>query len=174
MFCPKCGQQQVSDEIRFCSRCGFTLKDVAEALKNNGRVEREIIQSSRDLKLTTVKGVSIMSLGGIFLLISLILGTPEPSYFVQFNLLVGILMFLFGTLFISYNFWIKPKFADQTDGSGSREIPGPDRAEIKNLPEADLSDLAGYAPPAAKFTTRDLADPVSVTEQTTRNLKKEI
>lgn len=28
MFCPKCGQQQVSDEVRFCSRCGFQLEAV--------------------------------------------------------------------------------------------------------------------------------------------------
>jgi hypothetical protein len=31
MFCPKCGQQQVSDEVRFCSRCGFQL-DVVKTL----------------------------------------------------------------------------------------------------------------------------------------------
>ncbi|HVF54973.1 MAG TPA: zinc ribbon domain-containing protein [Pyrinomonadaceae bacterium] len=25
MFCPKCSQQQISEEVRFCSRCGFQL-----------------------------------------------------------------------------------------------------------------------------------------------------
>ncbi len=32
MFCPKCSQQQASDEVRFCSRCGFQLGIVKAAL----------------------------------------------------------------------------------------------------------------------------------------------
>lgn len=32
MFCPKCSQQQSSDEARFCSRCGFQLGVVKAAL----------------------------------------------------------------------------------------------------------------------------------------------
>src|ERR1044071_7894427 len=29
MYCPRCGQQQLSDEVRFCSRCGLPLAGVA-------------------------------------------------------------------------------------------------------------------------------------------------
>jgi hypothetical protein len=36
MHCPKCGQQQVSDEMRFCSRCGFALSIVTELLVTGG------------------------------------------------------------------------------------------------------------------------------------------
>src|SRR4051812_24535522 len=36
MFCPQCGQQQASDERRFCSRCGFPLSIVAELLASGG------------------------------------------------------------------------------------------------------------------------------------------
>lgn len=28
MFCPNCGQQQMSPEVRYCSRCGFSLRGV--------------------------------------------------------------------------------------------------------------------------------------------------
>jgi hypothetical protein len=35
MFCPKCSQQQISDNIRFCSRCGFHLS-VVKALIVDG------------------------------------------------------------------------------------------------------------------------------------------
>lgn len=38
MHCPKCGQQQASDETRFCSRCGFLLTGIAEVVANNGMV----------------------------------------------------------------------------------------------------------------------------------------
>src|SRR5688500_766621 len=36
MHCPRCGQQQVSDQTKFCSRCGFQLGLVAELLENGG------------------------------------------------------------------------------------------------------------------------------------------
>lgn len=39
MFCPKCGQQQLSENVRFCSRCGFQLGGVKELLANNGILE---------------------------------------------------------------------------------------------------------------------------------------
>lgn len=32
MFCSKCGQAQASESARFCSRCGFKLNSVGEAL----------------------------------------------------------------------------------------------------------------------------------------------
>ena len=36
MFCPKCSQQQVSDDARFCSRCGFLLEGVTQLLAADG------------------------------------------------------------------------------------------------------------------------------------------
>src|SRR5690606_27054877 len=36
MHCPRCGQQQLSDETRFCSRCGFQLGIVSELLAHDG------------------------------------------------------------------------------------------------------------------------------------------
>ena len=32
MFCPKCGQEQVSESLRFCSGCGSKLNTVEEGL----------------------------------------------------------------------------------------------------------------------------------------------
>src|SRR5215212_1860076 len=36
MYCPNCGQQQISDEMRFCSRCGLALSGLAEWLAGGG------------------------------------------------------------------------------------------------------------------------------------------
>jgi hypothetical protein len=36
MYCPKCGQQQVDDNVRYCSRCGFPLGSVTELLASGG------------------------------------------------------------------------------------------------------------------------------------------
>ena len=38
MYCPACGQQQLSVETRFCSRCGFLLTGVAEVMSRGGTV----------------------------------------------------------------------------------------------------------------------------------------
>lgn len=38
MHCPKCGQQQFSEDTRFCSRCGFLLTAIAPILRNNGEL----------------------------------------------------------------------------------------------------------------------------------------
>lgn len=38
MFCPQCGQRQISSEARFCPSCGFPLEVVGEVLANGGRL----------------------------------------------------------------------------------------------------------------------------------------
>ncbi|MDQ3061353.1 MAG: zinc ribbon domain-containing protein [Acidobacteriota bacterium] len=46
MFCPQCGHQQVSNDTRFCSRCGLSLGLVSDLLANSStqlrREKREI------------------------------------------------------------------------------------------------------------------------------------
>lgn len=42
MFCPECGHRQVSDETRFCSRCGLPLNVVIDLLADSpGQLQRE-------------------------------------------------------------------------------------------------------------------------------------
>ena len=36
MYCPRCAQQHLPDEARFCSRCGFQLVAVSQLLKTEG------------------------------------------------------------------------------------------------------------------------------------------
>lgn len=36
MHCPRCGQQQLSSETKFCSKCGFQLELVAELISHGG------------------------------------------------------------------------------------------------------------------------------------------
>lgn len=35
MYCPRCSQQAVSNNVRFCPGCGFRLEGVAELIANN-------------------------------------------------------------------------------------------------------------------------------------------
>lgn len=38
MFCPTCGQEQINNETRFCSRCGFLLTGVTQLIANGGNL----------------------------------------------------------------------------------------------------------------------------------------
>lgn len=48
MHCPKCGQQQISDEMRFCSRCGFALGIVTELILTEGILPERETESVAD------------------------------------------------------------------------------------------------------------------------------
>jgi len=42
MFCPQCGHRQVSNDMRFCSRCGLPLDLVTDLLANSdNQLQRE-------------------------------------------------------------------------------------------------------------------------------------
>jgi hypothetical protein len=183
MFCPRCSQGQVSDDIRFCKSCGFPLIDVAEALKNDGLVDRNVIPITQDLKKSVTKALVIMSLSAIFFLLTLILGTPEPSYFVQFNMLVGILCYLFGVVWIAHSFWRKSKEIHHYIDKGRYLVLGTPqsleehhRKSATQLNEPDLTQLvdanmlSGNNPKTSNLAER----PASVTEGTTKLLEKDI
>ena len=184
MFCPRCSQQQVSDEVRFCKGCGFALTDVAEALQNNGVVNRTVVPSTAQLKKDAAKGLAVMTLSGIFFLISLIIGTPEPSYFVQFNMLVGILCYVFGLVWIAYAFWRKSKETellarDAKSHPYEAQQHSLDDARVEStlrLSEPDFSQVADANLSAAnQLKTKELLEreprPPSVTERTTKLLE---
>src|SRR3982074_495010 len=38
MYCPQCGQQQATDSMRFCSRCGFPLEGSMVLLAHGGMI----------------------------------------------------------------------------------------------------------------------------------------
>lgn len=40
MYCPKCAQERLSDETKFCSRCGYLLTGTSELLENDGVLPR--------------------------------------------------------------------------------------------------------------------------------------
>ena len=183
MFCPRCGRRQAQEDLRFCNGCGFLLADVSEALSNEGRVERSVVPAARELKKGVSKALVLMTLAAAFFLLSLILGTPEPSYFVQFNMAVGILCYVVGLVWVIQTFRKKSKEdSNHTDEEGrykSHDAPqtleGNRRTSAPRLNEPDLSGLVGAdALSGAALKTNELVErQPSVTEGTTRRLEKD-
>ncbi len=52
MFCPNCGQQQATEQMRFCSRCGFPLGLVSEILSNGGFLPQLAAINDKKKRLT--------------------------------------------------------------------------------------------------------------------------
>ncbi len=55
MFCPQCGQQQITASLRFCSRCGFPLEAVS-ASAGNWRDASRVFRPSQQGAFTTPQG----------------------------------------------------------------------------------------------------------------------
>src|SRR5258707_5409200 len=42
MFCPRCGEERVSEATSFCSRCGFLLTVAAELVPTGGELPKDL------------------------------------------------------------------------------------------------------------------------------------
>jgi len=162
MYCPNCGQQQLSDEMRFCSRCGQALSGLAEWLAGGGlpaqpRTEVQISADSprrkgirRAAKLMFFSGV----LFPIFIVISLAIDEPGPLVLPIIVFFISLAMMLYARL-----------FSDKTAPAALNDV-----AQTRTyLPPATSIPI----PARQQVRTNELAQPPSVTEHTTRLLDNE-
>lgn len=180
MFCPQCGQQQVSGDVRFCSRCGFQLGVVTGLLASGGVLPAGLVQGAMPSQSHVTprrKGVrqgGQLLLFGIFLIPVMaimheIIGTPDELP------LIGLLVFFAGLLRTVYALIFEegplrqPKLPLQFHYSPpmvANQFPHRDTAS--ELPPGQGAPARSYAPPranTAEFTYRP-----SVTENPTRLL----
>ena len=105
MYCPNCGQQQVSDEMRFCSRCGLALSGLAEWLAGGVLVRRseETLTPSRRRKAMR-RSAKLMFFSAvmfpIFLLISIGIDEPGPLFIPLFFAFISGMWMLYAKLFM--------------------------------------------------------------------------
>jgi len=168
MYCPNCGQQQISDEMRFCSRCGMALSGLAEWLAGGLPAPRKTeVQVSADsprrkgirraAKLMFFSGVLFV----IFLAISLAVDEPGPMIVPFLVFFVSLVMMLYARLFSDKTAPVI-NHAAQTTTLGS--------ASARNaLPPATSIPINNRH----QVRTNELAQPPSVTEHTTRLLDNE-
>ncbi len=78
MYCPQCGQQ-ISDGLRFCSRCGFALDGVAKLIAADGDLpELNENVSSRSPRRRGIEQGAILILIGMALLPLINVGVSPP------------------------------------------------------------------------------------------------
>lgn len=182
MFCPQCGQQQVSADTRFCSRCGLPLNLVAEVLAGGGSLPQlEELYKGKSKFFSRRNGLIFSLFWFLFfvLILTPFWGILDVSELAAMSAILGI----FGGLIImlSSMFFLKPDskpFRNQSGlegGNVSRHnLYGNQNQNA--LPPQQTIPADFYAPPANSWKapeTGDLARPSSVTEETTKLLNKD-
>lgn len=172
MYCPNCGQQQVSNEMRYCSRCGLALSGLSDWLAG-GRVvvdptpEPPPPPPSRRRKAIR-RAAKLMFLSGvifpIFLIIALAEDEPGPLVLPFIVFFVALVWMLYARLFMDPGPAVDYKQAQQPSRLVSMSAHTP-------LPPASTIPIGDMRGPQVR--TNELAQPPSVTEQTTRFLDKE-
>jgi len=183
MFCPRCGQEQISEEIRYCSRCGFSFKIVAQVLAHEGSLPqlREVYDKQKGW-FTRSNGwkfglawfsVLTFLLAPIFAIAGMS-GLPELS--AVFGFIGGLLIILFSFIFLKK----EPQTRNAEQLGPSQKAKEYDALHGKSnqnvLPPQESVPTSAYVPPMNSWKapdTSDLARPGSVTEGTTKLLEKD-
>ena len=165
MFCPKCNQQQASEELRFCSRCGFPLAGVALLLENDGemplvkqtagrgRIMMESLLLTFASWLVALVATNMFDWGGPFETVA------KVGALIFFVLgLIGMLKFVYAFLFVR----------ESVSAPSTKTLAAsPRRAALPSPLENPLTDYP------QRSTTKEMVPRGSVTEQTTRLLNDE-
>jgi hypothetical protein len=179
MYCPKCSQQQVSDEVRFCSRCGFSLSAVRELI-NSGSVlmgrgteaqAGQLPQSQRGVR----KGACLMLASLALTLVVGLLSAIDDVFAVL--VLLPVLCFVVGFGRVLYGVFLE-KSTLTVKGVASQAHGVPVMAGQINSAVRSPELSSPRAMPIGSFTvlraeTAEMVQPPSVAEGTTRLLDEE-
>ena len=180
MFCPQCGQQQVTGVIRFCSRCGFPLDGVIQLLSSGGiipayRASDEPVQISP--RKRGVKQGGLLLLSGILLvpILGMFASFSTSSFPQMLAILAALICFIGGPVRMLY-----AALFEEGAPNPLRQYPQPVPMHVAPPQFAPPVQTPALPPPAARAqggwrrpNTAELANPPSVTENTTRLLEKE-
>lgn len=163
MFCPRCGQQPVSNAIRFCANCGLRLEGVSYLLTNDGVLPSQsvVLPSGPTMKQREMRrGAKILfsSFISFPLLVALSIASDGPG-----PILIPLTLFIAGICWILYAKF----FCDDHLPWPQKSLPVQPNSHPVCLPQAP-SQVS--IPP---IRTAEIEPPQSVIEHTTRQLIKE-
>lgn len=164
MYCPNCGQAQTSEEIRYCSRCGLSLWELARWLTGGANAPGNPIQQRAELsarKKRIRQGAKLMFLGGVLFPVcfglALLVDEAGPLLLPLTIFFAGLAWALYSRLFVD------------------------DMPELSTKAPVQLYRPSEYLPPAQvnpapvlramEPNTAEIVRPPSVTEYTTNLLR---
>jgi hypothetical protein len=169
MFCPKCGQEQLAEVPNFCSRCGFPLTEVTSLLARGG-APGEVPENKPPRRKARRSGLWLVLASIVFFFVAVLSAEAEGDVSVALFGFLTVASFFIGMCTLIYS-WIKGR-------SGRRSEPGPLGQQTRRVEAPQWGALPpAYAPPVTmpktRFDTGEVAEPPSVTENTTRHLEQE-
>ena len=144
MFCSRCGQEQASESVRFCSRCGFKLNAPGETLA------KPLIIMTMYLLIAIF---AIIGWGSI---------TSGPNY-MQVRLIITIIAAV--TFYLLFSRELKHMFSKLfSQNSAGKKEGAPTSQEIA-LPPAQSIPVPALR--SHRVDTAEMVQPPSITEHTT-------
>ncbi len=181
MYCPRCSQQQVSEETKFCSRCGFPLGLVSEILSHGGFLPQlaDVYKSKRIFtKWNVIKFGLIWFMFWSMLMTPLLAiagGEEICAVTAILGFIGGLIIVVLAALFLTN----EPK---NVQGNFLNENVTPMPAQFKGnrsqsaLPPQQSHPVNSYVPPINSWKAPDTGEfvrPGSVIEGTTKLLQKD-
>lgn len=165
MYCPRCSQEQVSEQMRFCSRCGFPLTIVSQLVTSGGML-KGFDQDAKIRLSPRQKGI----LWGVILMAVSVLLFPTAAFMTAmksdlvFVFLPVFLIFLVGLVRLLRAYSRAPKISNEIERSAAagNELSAEPRSPA--LPAGQTIPATNWKQPV---TTSEMARHVSVTENTT-------
>jgi hypothetical protein len=176
MYCPQCSQQQISDEMRFCSRCGFPLGKVMQLVATGGEPTTPEAPQKPE-RLPSMKGVRL----GTWIILASLAFTLFVGFLTAIDddfailLLLSAAAFLVGFLRLLYAVFIQDRREHQqkqVETNVVAAILGNAAPNVRyQLGQSTSLPVDSFTRPIK--TTAEVVQPPSVTENTTRLLDDE-
>lgn len=166
MYCPKCSQEQASEEMRFCSRCGFALTIVSQLIQNGGALPGFETHEQGQLS-PRQKGVRKAA---ILMIISVVL-LPLVALMAEFKGDFGVLfvpvllVFILGLARLLYALLLEQK-TSLPENSFMPAVKLAPQLAPENRPTIPITN---WRQPA---NTSEMTQPSTITERTTTLLKE--
>jgi hypothetical protein len=170
MYCPQCSQEQLVEEMRFCSRCGFPLTIVSKLVSSGGVLagfdpegKPQLSPRQRGVR----KGILMMIISAVLVPIVTLMTETKGDFFVLF--LPVVMVFVYGLARLLYAYLLEQGTQPRNESS---------LAAKTRLPAAHASALTnGQSIPITNWrqpvNTSEMAQPPSVTDNTTKLLGDE-
>lgn len=179
MFCPRCGQEQISNQTRFCSRCGLLMSGMEEIVANGGVLQVYDPQAKApSARKRGVKQGGAMILLGAFVVPMLGVLSNIFMYSTDVVGLAAIIFFLGGFLRLIYAaIFESGNPADKTLEENVVETAQKLMNKKKTagaLPPQQSIPVNNYVPPTqGNWRETNELTPTSVTDSTTKLLNKD-
>jgi hypothetical protein len=181
MYCPQCGQQQLSAETRFCSRCGFPMGGVTHLLTTNGLLPtigaapKSLEPSQR--KQGVRQGVSLLMVGAVLVPVLGVLESYVNLRFLEIlPPLAAVICFIGGIVRVLYALIFESGFPAPPRQFPAQYSPPVRQGQVSSAPPAYVLPPSQGEPVqgwSRRVNTAELAMPPSVTENTTKLLDEE-